>query len=115
MVAGLQLQLLTYLDAVCESNQFLPAGVLYFNLIDPTIKASSHMTDEEIESEIRKQFKMKGFILADVEVAKMMDTKVENGKSDIIPAYIDKDGNLGSRSNAITRKEFESLQKYTKR
>lgn len=115
VVAGLQLQLLTYLDAVCESNQFLPAGVLYFNLIDPTIKASSHMTDEEIESEIRKQFKMKGFILADVEVAKMMDTKVENGKSDIIPAYIDKDGNLGSRSNAITRKEFESLQKYTKK
>ena len=115
VVAGLQLQLLTYLDAVCEANQFLPAGILYFNLIDPTVKANSHMTDEEIETEIRKQFKMKGFILADVEIAKMMDTKVEKGKSDIIPAYIDKEGNLSNKSNTITRKQFEYLQKYTKK
>lgn len=114
VVAGIQLQLLTYLDAVCEKDDFLPAGVLYFNLIEPIVKANSHMTDEEIETEIKKQFKMKGLILADVEIAKMMDTKVEKGSSDVVPAYIDKDGKLSNKSNAITREQFESLQKYTK-
>ena len=115
VVGGLQLQLLTYLDAVCEMNQFLPAGVLYFNLIDPGVKSEGHMTDEEIEQEIRKQFKMKGLLLADVDIVKMMDTKVEKGNSEIIPAYIDKDGNLSNRSSTVTRKQFEDLQKYTKK
>ena len=115
VVAGLQLQLLTYLDAVCDINDFLPAGVLYFNLIDQSVKANSRISDEQIEAEIKKQFKMKGLILADVEVAKMMDTNLESGSSNIIPAYVDKEGNLSSKSNAVTRKQFESLQKYTKR
>ncbi len=113
VMAGLQLQLLTYLDAVCEEENFLPAGVLYFNLIDPMVKSNSDKTDEEIEEQIRKQFKMKGLILADVDIVRMMDTKVEKGSSNIIPAYIDKDGNLGAKSNAVTRKQFENLQKYT--
>ena len=54
VVAGLQLQLLTYLDAICKTDDVLPAGVLYFNLIDPIVKSSSHMTDEEIKEELRK-------------------------------------------------------------
>ena len=115
VVAGLQLQLLTYLDAVCEKDNVLPAGVLYFNLIDPIVKASSHMSDEEIEEEIRKQFKMKGLILADIDIVKMMDTKLEKGNSQIIPAYIDKEGNLSSKSSSITRKQFETLQKHIKK
>lgn len=112
--AGLQLQLLTYMDAVCEIEDVLPAGVLYFNLIDPTIKASSHLSQEEIEFELRKQFKMKGLILADIDVAQMMDTNLEKGSSNVIPAYVDKDGNLSQKSSSVTRKQFEDLQKYTK-
>ena len=112
--AGLQLQLLTYMDAVCEIEDVLPAGVLYFNLIDPTIKANSHLYQEEIEFELRKQFKMKGLILADIDVAQMMDTNLEKGSSNVIPAYVDKDGNLSQKSSSVTRKQFEDLQKYTK-
>lgn len=112
--AGLQLQLLTYLDAACEINDLLPAGVLYFNLIDPSVKSDKRLTDEEIELEIRKQFKMKGLILADVDIVRMMDTRLEKGSSNIVPAYIDKEGNLSNKSSSVTRKEFEKLQKYTK-
>ena len=50
------------------------------------------MAQEEIEQEIRKGFKMQGLILADVNVVKMMDNKLEQGYSDIVPAYIGKDG-----------------------
>ena len=110
---GLQIQLLTYLDATCQNEEFLPAGVLYFNLIDPVIKASQNLSAEEIEREIRKKFKMNGLILADVDVVKGMDKTLEKGASDKIPAYLDKDGNLSkSKSNAVNATQFEFLQKY---
>ena len=112
--AGLQLQLITYLDAVCENEDLLPAGVLYFNLIDPVIKSKKSLSEEEIEDKIRKKFKMQGLILADVDVVKMMDTNLETGSSDIVPAYIGKEGNLSNtRSSSVSRKQFEYLQKYT--
>ena len=110
---GLQIQLLTYLDATCQNEDFSPAGALYFNLIDPVIKASQNLTEEEIEKEIRKKFKMNGLILADIDIVKGMDRNLEKGASDRIPAYIDKDGNLSkSKSNAVNANEFEFLQKY---
>ena len=115
VVAGLQIQLLTYLDATCKIEEVMPAGVLYFSLIDPVIKADKYMTDEQIEEEIKKKFKMNGLILADVKVVKMMDKKLDAGQSDVIPAYIDKDGNLSKKSNAITKEQFEDLQEYTKK
>ena len=104
---GLQIQLLTYLDASCQNEDYLPAGVLYFNLIDPVIKASKNLTEEEIEAEIRKKFKMQGLILADVDVVKGMDKTLEKGMSTKVPAYLDKDGNLSkSRSNAVNKIRF---------
>lgn len=113
VVAGLQIQLLTYLDATCKIEEMMPAGVLYFSLIDPVIKADKYMTDEQIEEEIKKKFKMNGLILADVKVVKMMDKKLESGNSNVVPAYIDKEGNLSKKSNAVTKEQFEDLQKYT--
>ena len=116
VVAGLQIQLLTYLDATCKVEDMLPAGVLYFNLIDATVKAKKPMSEEEIKEELKKQFKMKGLILADVNVVKMMDKTLEKGWSKTIPAYIDKEGNLSkSMSNAVSKEQFEKLQKYTKK
>lgn len=113
VVAGLQIQLLTYLDAVCNIDDLIPAGALYFNLIDPSIKATKQLDDTKLQDEIRKQFKMKGLILADVDIVKKMDNTLETGNSNIIPAYINKDGNLANRASTITRQQFENLQKYT--
>lgn len=113
--AGLQLQLITYLDAVCENEDLLPAGVLYFNVIDPVVKSKKSLSEEEIEDRIRKQFKMQGLILADIDVVKMMDTNLETGYSNVVPAYVGKEGNLSNtRSSTVSRKQFEYLQKYTK-
>ena len=112
VIAGLQLQLLTYLDAVCNIEDVMPAGVLYFNLINPIIKENKNVDEEKLEEEIRKQFKMKGLILANVDIVKKMDKTLDSGSSNIIPAYIDKEGNLSKKSNAITKSGFENLQKY---
>ena len=113
VVAGLQIQLLTYMDAITKIEDVLPAGVLYFNLIEPVIKNDKNLTDYEIEEEIKKQFKMKGLILADINIIKMMDNKLEKGYSNILPVYIDKDGLISqSRSSIATKEEFEKMQKY---
>ena len=112
---GLQLQLITYLDEVVSQNDFIPAGALYFNMIDPSVTISGTKTEEEIEKEIRKNFKMKGIILADVNVIKMMDQKLEQGYSESLPVYLDKEGNItDSRSSAIKKEDFANLQKKVK-
>ncbi|MFR5684204.1 MAG: PD-(D/E)XK nuclease family protein, partial [Clostridia bacterium] len=111
---GIRLQLLTYLDAISTQKQVEPAGILYFNLIEPMIKVNQNMSEEMLEEEIRKKFKMNGLVLADVKVVKMMDHTLETGRSNVIPAYIDKEGKVGtSGGNTVTKEEFSYLQKYT--
>ena len=116
VASGLQLQLLTYLNETCKVEDFIPAGVLYFNLINPTIGTDKNLNDEEVEEKIRQEFKMKGLILADVNIIKKMDTNIENepkGISKIIPATIKKDGEISDRgTSAVTKEQFVYLQKY---
>jgi len=115
ILAGLQIQLLTYLDAATEIEGAVPAGVFYFGLMDSVLKAKKNQSDEEIKQEIRKQFKLNGILLADVHVVKMMDKKLQNGYSDVVPAFLDKEGKLSmSRSNVVSQEQFRMLQKHTK-
>lgn len=112
VLAGLQLQLLTYLDATCKSEDVMPAGALYFNLIDPILNGSQEMTDDEIKQELSKQFKMQGLILADSKIVRKMDTNLTTGNSNIVPAYIGKEGEVSDRANTLNSKQFDNLQKY---
>lgn len=116
VVSGIQIQLLTYLDEIAEQENFQSAGILYFNLIDTIVKADKNLSDEEIKQQLNKKFKMKGLIVADIDIVKMMDTKlVPSTYSESIPVYLDKDGNISrSKSSVLDREKFESLQKYTK-
>lgn len=140
---GLQLQLVTYLDAVLGmenqevdeddaidgksvadaggnngagvdgSTRVLPAGVLYFRLNDPLIRCSRRSSKEDIEKAIMKELRMKGLVLADVNLIKAMDKDLE-GDSLIIPARINKDGSLG-RSSAATQAQFRTLRRYVRK
>lgn len=110
---GLQLQLLTYLDAIIKEENAEPAGVLYFSLIEPIINSEKKKTKEELEDEIRKRFKMKGLVLADVKVVKMMDKNLESGYSEMLPVYIGKDDEISQKSSSVaTKEQFEILQRY---
>jgi len=111
--AGLQIQLLTYLDAACKEEDLMPAGILYFSMLEQMIKADKRMEQEEIEEKIRANFKMKGLILADVKVVKLHDKTLEKGGSTLVPAYIDKEGNLSDKkTSGVTAEQFNDLQKY---
>ncbi len=61
MYAGLQIQLLTYTDAICREEDIMPAGVfLFFSLLEQMVKADKKMTEDEIEETIRKKFENEG-------------------------------------------------------
>lgn len=111
--AGLQIQLITYLDAVTKSKNALSCGILYFNIIDPVVKTNKNLSDQEIENEIRKQFRMQGLVLDDIDIIKMMDKTISSGASKLIPVNIDTKGNvITSKSNSISKDQFENLQIY---
>lgn len=111
VVSGLQIQLITYLDAITKQDDFEPAGILYLGLVDHIAQEKKNLSAQEIEQKIRKSFKMQGLILADVTVVKMMDNKLEQGDSDVVPAGLVKDGSLSKKSNVASKEEFEILQK----
>ena len=115
VIAGLQLQLLTYVDAITQKEKAEPAGALYFSLIEPKLaSAKKEMSKEEIEQIIKKNYKMNGLVLADINVIKMMDKNLQTGKSDIIPVELNSSGEINYKnSKTVTKDEFENLQKYT--
>lgn len=111
VLSGLQIQLITYLDAICDQTELEASGILYMGLIDNVVKNAKNLSEEEIENKIRNNFKMKGLILADISVVKMMDNKLQTGSSDIVPVYIGKDGTISEKkSSVINKEEFNKLQ-----
>lgn len=114
LVAGMQIQLITYLDATCKIDNMLPAGMLYYNLIEPVLKEDKPISKEKLEDELKNKFKMKGLILADVNVIKMMDKSLESGYSKLVPAYITKEGNISEKSsNVVNSEQFKDLMKHS--
>lgn len=116
VVAGIQIQLLTYLDEMTEQKKFESAGILYFGLLDTIVKANRNMSDEEIKKQLNKKFRMKGLVIADLEIIKMMDSRIgPSSYSDSVPVYLDKEGNISkSKSSVLDKEKFDRLQKYTK-
>ena len=87
---GIQLQLLTYLDAVSDDS-VTPGGVLYLELNDPMIKSNRDMLPEEIELEIMKQLRMKGLILSNARLVKAMDNTMIK-ESNVLNLSVKSDG-----------------------
>ena len=111
--AGLQIQLLTYTDAICKEEDIMPAGIFYFSLLEQMVKAEKRMTDEEIEEMIRKNFRMKGLIIADVKIIKMNDNTLKSGSSKLVPAALTASGTINEKwTNGVKAEEFKILQDY---
>ena len=111
--AGLQIQLLTYMDAICKEEDIMPAGIFYFSLLEQMIKADKKISEEEIENMIQKNLKMKGLIVADVKIIKMNDNTLSSGSSKLVPAAITQSGSVNKKwTNGVSKEEFKILQDY---
>ena len=114
--AGLQIQLLTYTDAIVKQEDMIPAGIFYFSLLEQMVKADKRMSEEEREEMIRKNFRMKGLIIADVKMIKMNDNTLKSGSSKLVPAALTASGTINEKwTNGVKQEEFKILQDYISR
>jgi len=117
---GLNLQLLVYLDVVVSNaEQWLGeraeiGGVFYYQVADPFITAKTVLTADELAQERSKRLRMKGWMLADPQVARMMDAQTEVGSSDILPFGLKRDGGFTARSSIATAEQFALLTSYVR-
>lgn len=118
----LSLQLFTYLDAVMQnkerllSGDVIPAGVLYYHVYNSQIKADAELTQAEIESKHAEEYKMNGYTLADQEVAKLFDDKLnDQTKSDIIKVTLTNNGFHKAHAKVLEREEMDLVRQYTKK
>lgn len=114
---GLQLQLITYMDAIWQEQEdtcpLMPGGMLYFRVDDPIIRLDGETDEEEVEKAIMKQLRMKGLLLADVKLIREMDREID-GASLILPATLNKGDVIGKNSSVATMEQFKLLRKYVR-
>lgn len=122
---GLELQLLTYLEVILTHGHLLlggpclPAAVLYFPVINPLIKLEEppptwegkEEVERELKEELIKKFKMKGLLVADPRILKLMDHHLPY-PSPFLPVAFNKDGSFNSRSPALSLEQFTLVRQY---
>jgi ATP-dependent helicase/nuclease subunit B len=118
---GLRLQLLTYLHvSIAHASRLVnedanPGGMLYFRIQDPLISCQQPLDGHELEKEILKAMKTKGFILGDPKIAALMDGSINKDDvrtSELIPVGLLKNGDFDSKSSILTPDQFTLLQQH---
>ncbi|MEW6274220.1 MAG: helicase-exonuclease AddAB subunit AddB [Bacillota bacterium] len=109
---GLKLQLVAYLAVgQAAAKDALPAGIFYFPVADPVLPRKGPLPPAAAEEEILKELKLRGFVLADPQVARLMDEQIA-GHSSILPAGLKNDGSLRANSSALDLQQFALLAAY---
>ncbi len=118
---GLALQMITYLDVIIRHSKdwigtsATPAGVLYFHVHDPMISSNTVLSEEEVEDEIFKSFKMKGLLLGDEEAVRLMDQSLDSGHSKVVSAALKKDGSFYTNSSIASEGELGQLRNHVQK
>ena len=132
---GLNLQLLTYLDVALQGAEVLlntssslpsqgetnsenvfpqkiPAGFLYFPVLEPQLEEKIPLSAEELELHRVKAVKVSGYLLADPRVLEAMDSTFSAGQSDLLGLKLKKDGTFKKGSNVLTQDQFSLFSNY---
>ncbi|CAM3100531.1 helicase-exonuclease AddAB subunit AddB [Filibacter tadaridae] len=116
---GLSLQMMTYLDVALENaEEWLgvhadPAGVLYMHVHNPMIRTGRELTQELLEAEIAKSYKMKGYLLEHPEVVVGMDEDIGRSSA-IIPAALKTDGSFTKASKVLSSDDMQMMRSYVR-
>jgi len=116
---GLNLQLLTYLDVALQGAEVLlqtttalPAGFLYFPVLEPQLVEKIPLCSEELEQRRVKAVKVGGYLLANPRVLEAMDSSFSTGNSDLLGLKLKKDGTFTKGASVLTEDEFTLLSSY---
>ena len=110
--SGLEVQLITYMDAVDELET-MPGGMLYLKLDNPMIKTSKDMSEEDIEDEIRKSLRMNGMIVANTRLIKAMDTGMTDESQNLNLKV--KNEKYTGKTYVPSEEEFEKLRFHVRK
>jgi len=112
---GLRLQLMVYLDVALQQagknagGPVLPGGAFYFQVQDPLVTVESPPGPDEAARLVLHAFKLRGLVLGDPAVARMMDDRLTSGYSDLIPVGLRKDGGFYGTAAVLGPDEFTAL------
>lgn len=133
IMAGIQMQLFIYMNAVLNSTKKLegysvnkeedanyrPAALLYSRFNTLKVKADSldeveNMNDEDLEKNILSENKLKGFVIKNPNIVNHLDKTLDedNKKSDILSIEIKKDGSLAARTAGLYEEDFDVVKNY---
>ena len=95
ILCGVQVQLPTYIDAICKgTNKTLPAAMLYYTIDSPVISTSRDTKDETVLQAVQNALRMRGLILDNEEI-------------------LDGFGSNFIKKNLASANELEKLCKFT--
>ena len=136
---GLSLQLLVYLAAalslwekivnsrhllgLCDgdgleirglSNDVQPAGALYMPIRDPFIRTDGPRDRESALEQVRKELRMTGIVIDDLNVIRLMDKTTSLGQSDLVNVQFTKQG-VSANSPVASYDQMRALLDYVMR
>lgn len=108
MINGLQIQLVAYLKAIVKKlaiggEELNAAGGFYFNV---------HMPVKEGRDEQLSEMRMRGFLIADADVAGSMDSKA-TGALKSMYIKINKNGEFDSQGKVFSSDELDALMSFS--
>lgn len=117
---GLELQLVTYMNAVKEKKEqqypgrkIIPAAMLYYQMKDPMIQTEEELTEEEINEKLRKELKNTGVVNGIEGAVEALDQEFSS-KSDVVPVERKKDGSYSLRSDILGEEDLEVVMDYAR-
>ncbi|MDD6731000.1 MAG: PD-(D/E)XK nuclease family protein, partial [Eggerthellaceae bacterium] len=118
---GLSLQLFLYMQAALEKEQgrhpgqdFVPAGVFYYDMEDPLVPVSADEEAKSAEEKIIQQLRLSGLFKGTEEVVNAMDSTPALTKSRAVMLALKKDGSIDeSKSSAVAEEDFDMLAGYS--
>ncbi|MCR5654968.1 MAG: exodeoxyribonuclease V subunit gamma [Lachnospiraceae bacterium] len=115
---GLDLQLAVYMNMAMQElkrefpdTEVIPAGMFYYEIKDPVIDVSEGMTEEKLESEKRKELRVRGLGNDSEDCLNLLDTGFANGatSSEVLHAAKKKDGGLTANSQTVSAEDMEKV------
>lgn len=90
----------------------IPAGFLYFPVLEPQLEEKVPLSAEELERQRVKAVKVSGYLLADPRILEAMDSSFAARQSDLLGLKLKKDGTFKKGSNVLTEEQFSLLHNY---
>lgn len=109
-IQGFNIQMLVYLDMLCEQENKDRAGMLYFNMKKRMLAREDDSWGTSIQREILKEYRMEGYMVDD---GSTKSVKALGDFPDLVtPIRVKKSGEYYNGAKVISPDDLDSIMKY---